>query len=47
MGAGHVWHDPPPLPLLFNMQLFAVLFDEIGLTVHKPPALGIGNHWPR
>lgn len=39
--------SPAEKGVLFNMQLFAALFDEFGLTVHKPPALGVGNHWPR
>ena len=39
--------SPAEKGVLLNMQLFAALFDEFGLTIHKPPALGIGNHWPR
>lgn len=54
LSSGTVWglgcdmaRFPAEKGVLFNMQLFAALFDEFGLTVHKPPALGVGNHWPR
>lgn len=45
-----MWHGPSPLLrkgccLTCNCLLLSLM--NLGWLVHKPPALGVGNHWPR